>query len=147
MEVDPNSLSDPDSLRTLLGNALRVERHDLVLKCQVRIAKLAGEQYETALEREFWAMIAVAEELTSQKNGRKTRLNRTRQKVKRVGIKKCLEDWAFKKGKTQGFDILVGGGYPELTGEAILIHHATEFSDDAVNAAKKRLLGYNIENE
>jgi hypothetical protein len=145
MAVDPDSLSDPRSLRNLLGNALRAEPHDLVLQCQVRIAKLAGAQYETALERDFWAAIAAAEELATQKNGRKTLLNRTRQKVKRVGIKKCLEDWAFHKGTTQGFEILVNGGYSELTGEAIVIRHATEFSDDVVNAAKQRLIDCNIE--
>jgi hypothetical protein len=145
MAVDPNSLSDPKLLRNLIENALRADRHDLVLQCQVRIAKLAGAQYETALEREFWAAVSAAEELASQKNGRKTLLNRTRQKVKRVGIKKCLEDWAFHKGTTQGFDILVEGGHPELTGEAIVVRHPTEFSDEAVNAAKQRLIDYNID--
>jgi hypothetical protein len=109
------------------------------------LPSFAGAQYETALERDFWAAIAAAEELATQKNGRKTLLNRTRQKVKRVGIKKCLEDWAFHKGTTQGFEILVNGGYSELTGEAIVIRHATEFSDDVVNAAKQRLIDCNIE--
>ncbi len=145
LAVDPNSLNDPKLVRNLLENALRAGRHDLVLQCQVRIAKLAGEQYQTSLEREFWAAVTAAEELASQKNGRKTLLNRTRQKVKRVGIKKCLEDWAFHKGTTQGFDMLVEGGYPELTGEAIVVRHADEFEDAVVMAAKQRLADYQID--
>ena len=144
MAVDPDSLTDPKLLRNLLENASRAGRDDLVLQCQIRIAQLAGAQYQTPLEREFWAAVAAAEELASQKNGRKTLLNRTRQKVKRVGIKKCLEDWAFHKGTTQGFDILVQGGHPELTGEAIVVRHASEFSEDAVTAARQRLVDYDI---
>ena len=72
MSVDPDHLSDPKLLRNLLQNAAKASRKDLVLKCQVRLAKLEGALYGTALEREFWAAVAAAEELASQKNGKKT---------------------------------------------------------------------------
>jgi hypothetical protein len=144
MAVDPNSLTDPKLLRNLMENAKRAGRSDLVLQCQVRLAVLAGANYETPLEKDFWSAVTAAEELASEKNGRTTRLIRTRQKVKRVGIKKILEDWAFHKGTTQGFDILVEGGYPELTGEAIVVRHAAEFSEEVVAAARKRLSDRNI---
>jgi hypothetical protein len=42
MAVDPNSLTDPKQVRTLLENAKRAGRNDLVLQCQVRLAKLDG---------------------------------------------------------------------------------------------------------
>jgi hypothetical protein len=145
MSVDPESLNDPKLVRSLLNNAQRAGRQDLVFRCQVRLAKLEGARYETALEREFWAAVAAAEELASLKNGKKTRLNRTRQKVARVGIKRCLEDWAFHKGTTQGFDILVEGGHPELTGEAIVVRHAADFAENVVEAARKRLIDYGID--
>jgi len=54
MAVDPESLSDPKLLRNLLKNAQRLGDAKLVLRCQVRLAKLAGAGYETELEREFW---------------------------------------------------------------------------------------------
>jgi hypothetical protein len=145
MAVDPETLKDPQLVRNLLANAQRAGRDDLVFACQVRLAKLEGAKYETPIEREFWAAISAAEEIATQRNGRTTRLNRTRQKVARVGIMKCLEDWAFQKGMTQGFDILVQGGHPELTGEAIVVRHAEDFSDDAVQAAKKRLTDFGID--
>ena len=145
MAVSPEYISDPQLVRNLLDNAKRAGRGDLVLRCQVRLAKLEGDRHGTPLEREFWAAISVAEELASAKNGKKTRLNRTRQKVARVGIKQCLEDWAFHKGATQGFDILVDGGHPELTGEAIVIRHAGEFSDEAVRAARQRLIDHGVD--
>jgi hypothetical protein len=145
MAVDPDTLSDPKLVRNLLENARRSGKDELVFKCQVRLAKLEGARYESPLEREFWAAITAAEELASAKNGKKTRLSRTRQKVARVGIKQCLEDWAFHKGTTQGFDILVEGGHPELTGEAIVVRHSKEFAAEVVEAARKRLADHGIE--
>jgi len=145
MAVDPESLSDPKLIRNLLENARRYGKDELVFQCQVRLAKLEGGRYGTQLEREFWAAVVAAEELASMKNGKTTRLNRTRQKVARVGIKQCLEDWAFHKGTTQGFDILVEGGHPELTGEAIVVRHSEEFPDEVVAAARQRLIDRGIE--
>jgi hypothetical protein len=145
MAVDPDNLTDPNGIKNLLANAKRAGRSDIVLKCQVRLARLEGAKYSTSLEREFWAAVRAAEELATEKNGKTTRLNRTRQKAARVGIKKCLEDWAFHQGTTQGFDILVQGGHPELTGEAIVIRHAPEFSPEAVDAARQRLRANGID--
>jgi hypothetical protein len=145
MVVNPESLDDPKLVRNLLENARRAKRDDLAFQCQVRLAQLEGKRYDTPLEREFWAAVTAAEELASAKNGKTTRLNRTRQKVARVGIKRCLEDWAFHKGTTQGFDILVDGGHPELTGEAIVIRHSQEFSPEAVVAARERLVKHGID--
>jgi len=145
MAVNPETLDDPKLVRNLLENARRAKRDDLVFQCQVRLAQLEGKRYETPLEQEFWAAVRAAEELASAKNGKTTRLIRTRQKVARVGIKRCLEDWAFHKGTTQGFDILVDGGHPELTGEAIVIRHPEEFSAEAVEAARARLVKHGID--
>jgi hypothetical protein len=145
MAVDPNSLDDPKLVRALLQNAQKAGRKDLVLQCQVRLAQLEGQKYNTQIEREFWSAVAAAEELATAKNGKTTRLNRTRQKAARVGIMRCLEDWAFHKGTTQGFDILVDGGHPELTGEAIVVRHAAQFSPEAVAAARQRLISSGID--
>lgn len=145
MAVDPSSLTDPKQVRGVLQNAKRLGRDDLVLQCQVQLAKIAGSRYATLLEQEFWAAVVAAEELASLKNEKTARPSRTRQKVARVGIKECLEDWAFHKGTTQGFDMLVEGGHPELTGEAIVVRHAKEFSEDAVEAARQRLIAHGID--
>ncbi len=118
---------------------------DLVLECQVRIAELAGEAYDGELEREFWTAVAAAEEISTQKNGKTTRLSRTRQKVARVGVVRCLTDWALDPKVTQGFSILVEGEHPELTGEAIVVRHADKFPADAVTSAKKKLAEHGID--
>ena len=145
MAVDPETLTDPKLVRSLLQNAKKAGRNDLVFQCQVRLAKLEGQRYDNQIEKEFWAAVTAAEELATAKNGKTTRLNRTKQKVARVGFMKVLEDWAFHKGTTQGFDILVEGGHPELTGEAIVVRHATEFTPEAVTAARQRLVAAGID--
>ena len=145
MDVDPNSLTDPKLVRNLLENAKKRGRADIVLRCQVRLAHLEGAKYNSQVEREFWTAVSAAEELASARNGKTTRLSRTRQKAARVGFKQCLEDWAFHKGTTDGFDLLVEGGYPELTGEAIVFRHPDEFSEAAVQAAKNRLLDHGVD--
>ena len=128
-----------------MKNAAAHERPDIVLQCQVRIARLVGQEFDGELEREFWTAVAVAEEIATQKNGRATRLSRTRQKVKRVGVVQCLVDWACSPNITQGFSILVDDGHAELTGEAIVVRHAENFSDEAVRMAKEKLAKHGVE--
>jgi len=127
MATNPDTVSDPKLLRNLMQNADKAGMHDLVLKCQIRIAQLAGQKFDDKLEREFWIAVTTAEELATQKNGRTTRLARTRQKAKRVGAIQCLVDWASDPQTTQGFAILINGGHAELTGEAIVVRHADNF--------------------
>jgi hypothetical protein len=137
--VDPGTLRDPNALRSLMKNASDRGRPDIVMKCQVQLARLAGEKYSTAIEREFSSAVAAAEEIATATNRRTTRLSRTRQKEKRVGVKQCLIDWAVSPAVTQGFAMLVKGGHPELTGEAIVVRHKSEFGDDVVASAREKL--------
>lgn len=142
MAVDPKSITDPRLLRNLMKNAEAKGRNDLVLECQIRIAELAGQEFDEVLEKEFWIAVAAAEEFASQKNGRTTRLSRTRQKEKRVGVVRCLTDWALDPNVTQGFLILMEGNRPDLTGEAIVVRHAERFSSEAVQSARAKLVKY-----
>jgi hypothetical protein len=139
MATDPGTLTDPRLLRGLMKNAGKAGLADLVLKCQVRIAELAGQAYDEELEREFWTAVTVAEEIATQENGKTTRLSRTRQKAKRVGVTQCLVDWALDQKVTQGFLMLVEGGHPDLTGEAIVVRHPAKFPEEAVESARKKL--------
>ena len=145
MAVDPATISDPKLVRNLLKNAEAAGRSDLVLQCQLRLAEIAGQAYDDQLEREFWTAVAAAEEIATEKNGRTTRLTRTRQKAKRVGVIQCLVDWALDPKTTQGFAILVDGGRPQLTGEAIVVRHAQKFPSDAVRAAEAKLRKHGID--
>ena len=139
MATDPATLTDPQQLRNLADNARARGREDLAFDCLVRIAELAGQSYDPGIEREFWQAINVAEELRSFETGKTARLSRTRQKVVRVGVVATVRDLAKARKTTEGFRILVAGGRPDLTAEAIAIRHPECFDKDVLDAARAKL--------
>ncbi len=147
MFPDLSKFTDPQKLRTLAANAERLGHSDYAAKCRIRIAELAGQQYDDLLEREFWEAVTCAEEFKTAENGKTTRLSRTRQKHKRVGTHQCLVDWAFDPKTTDGFHILLETGRADLTGEAIVVRHADKFPPEAVASAELKLSAHGISRE
>lgn len=141
---DPKTFTDPEKLRKLMANAVRLGYDDLAFQCRLRIAELAGAPYDDVLEREFWIAVSTAEEIKTAENGKTTRLARIRQKHRRAGVQKALEDWAIEPATADGFATLVANGRSDLTGEAILLRHEEQFSVDAVNAARKKLMEHGV---
>jgi hypothetical protein len=147
MFPDLSKFTDPEKLRRLAANAERLGHNDYAAKCRIRIAELAGLQYDNALEREFWEAVTCAEEFKTAENGKTTRLARTRQKHKRVGAHQCLVDWAFDPKTTDGFHILLASGRPDLTAEAIVVRHPDKFPSEAVAAAELKLSANGVTRE
>jgi hypothetical protein len=137
---DPQTFTDPEKLRKLMANAVRLGYNDLAFGCQMRIAELAGAAHKDAIERAFWTSLTAAEEFRTADNGRSTRLLKVRAKHKRVGAQKLLSDLMMADDLTDGFDTFVEHGRSDLTGEAIVLQHEDQFSVDVVNAARKKLL-------
>jgi hypothetical protein len=137
---DPKTFTDPEKLRKLMANAVRLGYPDLAFECQLRIAEIAGASYKNAVERAFWTSLTAAEEFRTADNGRSTRLLKIRAKHKRVGAQKVLADLMMEDGLSDGFDKFVEHGRSDLTGEAIVLQHEEQFSVDVVNAARKKLL-------
>jgi hypothetical protein len=92
------------------------------------------------VEHDFWQTIQAFEFILSDERGKTTRLSRTRQKVSRVGVVQTLKDWALDQKQTQGFDMLIERGMPELTGEAVILRHLDKFEADVRAAARGRLV-------
>lgn len=145
--VDPASLSDVTKLRILQKNARSAGEEKLALECLLRIAELAGNDFDDPIEKEFWQAVTCAEEFKTAENGKTTRLSRTRQKYKRVGALQCVADWAEDSKITDGFEILIRAGRPDLTGEAIVLRHPEKFSEGAVAEARKKLLAHDVDLE
>lgn len=141
---DPKTFTDPEKLRKLMANAVRLGYPDLAFNCQLRIAELAGAAHKDAVERAFWTSLTAAEEFRTAENKRATRLLKIRAKHKRVGAQKLLADLMMEEGLTDGFDIFVEHGRSDLTGEAIVLQHEDQFDVDVVNAARKKLLERNV---
>lgn len=126
-------------LRNLMRNAKRLKRDDIWQQAFRRLCELEGLNQTDPLHRDFYATLRAYEELLTHKNGRTTRASRTRQKLRNKGVIQCLEDWATSSAPTEGFNLLVDSGMPELTGEHLVIKYADRFSQSAVAAATARL--------
>jgi hypothetical protein len=72
-------------------------------------------------------------------------VSRTRQKVARVGVEKTLIDWALGGNETDGFKMLLERDMPELTGEAVVLRHASQFEPPVVSAARQRLVDAGVD--
>ncbi|MHA6689274.1 hypothetical protein [Devosia sp. A449] len=150
---DPQTFIEPEKLRKLMANAVRLGYPDLAFGCQFRIAELAGNAHgkafegpaaERAVERLFWIGLVTAEELRTADNGRTTRLIKVRAKHKRVGAVRLLSDLMMTAELSDGFEKLVANNRSDLTGEAIVVSHEDLFSIDAVNAARKKLMDQGV---
>ena len=128
---------DPSRLRVFMDNARRQGAEDIrppsggssrscQIKRQVRLSMISGGP-STHLNR------------SSLTRGKTTRLSRTRQKINRIGVMQKLIDFALSKKPTEGFNMLLERGMPELTGEAIVLRQAAHFDAAVVTAARSRL--------
>ncbi len=99
---------------------------------------LPGEAPGSA-DYDFWRSTFVYEELLAERSGKKTLATRVRQKVKRVGVSKTIENLATTKVENGGLGILIERGMPELTAEAVVVRHPDRFSQGVVEAARLRL--------
>src|SRR4051794_19303099 len=125
---DPQTFTDPEKLRKLMANAVRLGHDDLAFACKMRIAALAGNAYKDAVERAFWTGLVAAEEFRTAENGRTTRLIKVRAKHKRVGAVRLLSDLMMTPELSDGFAELVAHNRSDLTGEAIVINNEDEFT-------------------
>jgi hypothetical protein len=141
---DPQTFTDPDKLRKLMANAVRLGYDDLAFGCQMRIAEIAGAAHKDAVERAFFTGLVAAEEFRTADNGRSTKLIKIRSKHKRVGAVKVLSDMMMAPELSDGFEKLVAHNRSDLTGEAIVLTHEDEFSVDVVNAARKKLMDQGV---
>jgi hypothetical protein len=131
--------TDPKALRNLMANAKRLNRDDIWREAFLRLCSLEGGDQTDPLYRDFSTTLAAYEELLTEKNGRTTRANRTRQKLRNKGVIQCLEDWAMAAGGTDGFNLLISLGMAELTGEHLVMKYPDRFSQEALRAARARM--------
>jgi hypothetical protein len=54
-------------------------------------------------------------------------------------VVQCLEDWALSKAPSEGYELLMANGLPEMTGESLVLKYPEQFSEAAIAAAKARM--------
>ena len=141
---DPQTFTDPEKLRKLMANAVRLGYTDLAFGCQMRIAELAGAAHADAVERAFFTGLVAAEEFRTADNGRATKLINIRARHKKFGAVRVLSDLMMAPDLSDGFAKLVEHKRSDLTAEAIVLEHEEQFSVDVVNAARKKLIDQGV---
>lgn len=137
---------DAEQLKSIIKNAKAHQQTKVADAAFRRLISLVPAEQPGTVEHDFWQTIHAFEFALSDERGKTTKLNRTRQKVARVGVEQTLIDWALRGSETDGFKMLLERGMAELTGEAIVLRHEARFEPSVVAAARKRLLdaGVNI---
>lgn len=130
---------DLEQLRNIRNNALKRGADKLADVAFRRLVSLVPAEASGSVEHDFWQTIHAFELVLTEERGKATRLARTRQKVARVGVVQTLRDWATSSKETDGFQMLLARGMPELTGEAIVMRHGQHFDAPIVSAARARL--------
>lgn len=128
-----------DDLRTLMANAKRLGRDDVWREAFRRFCALEGADQADPLDRGFFEMLAAYEQLLSERNARATRASPIRLKVRNKGVVHCLEEWTTSKTPTESYELLTEKGFPEFTGEHLVLKYADRFSPEAVAGAKARI--------
>ena len=131
--------NEPEKLRTWITNARKEGQEDVAAAAFRRLIAILPKEKPGTVEYDFWQTVHAFEHVLSEERGKTTRLSRTRQKVARVGEIQTLKDWALSAQSTDGFTMLLERKMPELTGEAIVLRHASRFSSEVVTAARRRL--------
>jgi hypothetical protein len=89
-------------------------------------------------------MRALEEALTAE-SGQTKRLSRTKQKLKRAGVKQTLADLAVSPTPSLGFIKLVEFKMADMSAEALILKYKAEFDEETVGAARKRLAEHGVE--
>jgi hypothetical protein len=135
---------DRDKLRNWMKNAKRLGRGDVYEIALRQLCKVEGRNIDDPLESEFATVMRALEEALTEEAGRTKRLNRTRQKLGRVGVRQTLADLALKPTPSLGFIKLVEFNMADMSAEALILKYHDQFEPHVVDAATKRLNQYGI---
>jgi hypothetical protein len=128
-----------------MKNAKRLGRDDIYQAAFKQLCRVEGRNIDDPLESEFAVVMRALEEAMSEEAGKTKRLNRTRQKLNRVGVRQTLSDLTLKPQPSVGFLKLVEFNMArEMSAEALVIKYRNEFDSSVVEAAIRRLKKYNI---
>jgi hypothetical protein len=149
LAADPEKITSSTSLLQLAQNALGPKHNDRALagRCVARIGELAVVDAKPGLYREFARMLAIGEAV-KRLHGNNHKMTYTRRMVA-VGDDKSAGDairrLVERDDETDGFRLLVEGGCPEVTCEAIVVRWFNAFPAETVEKAKARLIAAGVD--
>jgi hypothetical protein len=135
---------DKDKLRNWMANARRLGREDVYQEAFRQLCRIEGRDLTDPLAAEFAGVMRALEQALTEEAGKTKRLNRTRQKLDRVGVRQTLADLALKPQPSLGFLKLVEFGMADMSAESLILKYRDEFPPDVIAAARGRLEKYGI---
>jgi hypothetical protein len=140
-------IDDPQQLRNTIKNARTKGVDEVAAAAFLRLVEILPEHKPGTVEHDFWRTIGAFEEALREARGKAVRLAKTRLKITRSGVKQALADFSTDPTSAEGFRMIMDRQLPELTGEAVILRHADDFSPEVVSAARLRLseAGVNVE--
>ncbi len=136
---------EPASLRQITKNARLRDADDVYRAAFERLVRIQPSAEVGTIAHDVWRTIYAFEELLSEERGKTIRLSRTRQKIRRDGEVKTVEDMTLKPSPSDGFRILNELGILELSFEALVIARASHFPSHVVDSAQVRLESYGMD--
>ena len=127
-----------------MANAKRLGRDDVYQAAFRQLCRVEGRNIEDPLEAEFATVMRALEEALTEESGRTNRLNRTRPKLDRVGVRQTLADLALKPQPSLGFMKLLEFNMADMSAEALILKHRNEFDEAVVEAAERPLVEHGI---
>ena len=135
---------DQGKLRNWMANARRLGRDDIHQAAFRQLCRIEGRDLDDPLAAEFAGVMRALEEALTEEAGKTKRLSRTRQKLKRAGVRQTLADLALKPQPSIGFLKLIEFGMADMSAESLILKYRTEFEPAVIDAARERLGKYGV---
>lgn len=133
------TLDDPDKLRALMANAVRLDVPEVRDAAFRRLAHIQSEGEPGSVDHDMWSAINAIEEIKRADAGKTVRLSYLRRDIQKLGMVRAMDKLVSKAGSSERFDELIARHFPDLTAEAVVMRHSSEFSEDAVARSTERL--------
>lgn len=130
--------ADPDKLKRMIENARRLGDTEVERAASLKLYAVLPSAQPGTVEHDVWRSVFALEDALKSERGRTTLLGRTRQKIKKDGEVRTVNDLVLGK-PSDGFRMLVERGMTDHTFEAVALRHPQSFSEEVSTAAKLRL--------
>lgn len=135
--------TDVAHLRNWIENGTRQGAPEVVDAARRRLIEVEAaavlDDTSDPLVLDFWKSITALELALTDERGKTTRLARTRQKLKRVGVLQTLIDLTMKSTPSEGYYLLKERGMLDLSAEAVVLRFPDRFDEGVLRAARTRL--------
>ncbi|MBP1862201.1 hypothetical protein [Rhizobium herbae] len=136
--------ADPKRLHQIALNARKSGELAVAQAAERRLYDLLPSSEPGTLEHDVWRSIHALEGTLTQEREKTTRLNRTRQKIDKVGELETVASLILRSKPSEGFHMLVERQMGDLLFEAVALRHRGRFDDTVLAAAEQRLLDAGI---